>query len=40
MLSIESVTCNFENDEIESVEDDYIIPTGFFDIAKPIVIVL
>ena len=29
MLSIESVTCNFENDEIESVEDDYIIPTGF-----------
>ena len=27
---VESVICNFENDKIESVEDDYIIPLGFF----------
>ena len=35
---VESVIRNFENNKIESVEDDYIILPGFFDIAKPIVI--
>ena len=35
----ESVIRNFENDTIESVEDDYIIPTRIFDISKPVVIV-
>ena len=28
----------FENDKIEIVEVDYIIQTGFFDIAKPVII--
>ena len=36
---VESVNRNFENDKIESVEDDYIIPLGFFDIAKPVIII-
>ena len=36
---VESVICSFKNDKIESVEDDYIIPPGFFDIAKPVIIV-
>ena len=35
---VERVIRNFENDKIESVEDDYIIPPGFFDIAKPVII--
>ena len=25
--------CNFEKDEIESVEDDYIIPPGFVEVS-------
>ena len=36
---VENMIHNFENDKIESVEDDYIIPPGFFDIAKPVIIV-
>ena len=36
---VESVICNFENDNVESVEVDYIIPSGFFDIAKLVIIV-
>ena len=36
---VESVIRNFENANTESVEDDYIIPQRFFDIAKPAVIV-
>ena len=36
---VESVIRNFENDKIESVEDDYIIPAGFFDTAKSIIII-
>ena len=30
---------NFENDKVQSVEDDNIIPQGFFDIAQPVIIV-
>ena len=30
---------NDKNDKIESDEDDYIIPTGFFDIAKPVIVI-
>ena len=36
---VASVIRNFENDKIENVEDDYIIPSGFFDIAKPVIII-
>ena len=35
---VESVIRNFENDKIESGEDDYIIPPRFFDIAKLVII--
>ena len=37
-IFVESVIRNFENDKIESVKDDYIIPAGFFDIAQPVII--
>ena len=30
---------NDKNDKIESDEDDYIIPPGFFDIAKPVIVI-
>ena len=36
---IEIVIRNFDNDKIGSAEDDYIIPQGFFDIGKPVIIV-
>ena len=36
---VKSVVHNFENDKVESVKDDYIIPPGFFDIAEPVIIV-
>ena len=35
---VESVIRNVQYDKIESVEDDYIIPPGFFVIAKPVII--
>ena len=35
---LEKVIRNFENDKVESVEDDYITPPGFVDIAKPVII--
>ena len=35
---VESVIRNFENDKIESFEDDYISP-GFFDIAQLVITV-
>ena len=35
---VESVVRNFKNDKIESVKDDNI-PPGFFNIAKPVIIV-
>ena len=35
----ESVTRNFENDNAESIEDDYVIPPTSFDVAKPVIIV-
>ena len=35
---VESFIRNFENDIVESIEDDYIIPPEFFDIAKRIII--
>ena len=35
---VESVIRFFENDKIDSVEDYYIIPPRFFDIAKPVII--
>ena len=35
----ESVICNFENDKVEGVEDEHIIPPGFSDKAKPVIIV-
>ena len=35
---LEKVIRNIENDKVESVEDDYITPPGFFDIAKPVII--
>ena len=36
---VKSVIRNFENDKIESAEDDYIVSPGFFDIAKHVIIV-
>ena len=36
---VESAIHNFENDNVESVEDDCINPRGCFDIGKPIIIV-
>ena len=36
---VDSVKRNFENGKVESVEGYYIIPPGFFDIAKPALIV-
>ena len=34
----ERVIRNFENNKIESIEDDYIIPPGFVNIANPVII--
>ena len=36
---VESVTRNFENDKKNSVEDNYIILPGFFDLGKPVIVV-
>ena len=33
------VICNFKNDKVESVEDDFIIPPGFFVIVEPAMVV-
>ena len=35
---VESIIRSFGNDKTESVQDDYITPSGHFDIAKPVIV--
>ena len=35
---VESIILSFGNDKTESVQDDYIIPSRHFDIAKPVIV--